>query len=171
MINHADGPITATLVPEARRPAFLPTLFGTRLLIVAENSVYRCLDLLSPYDYRGGFWNFYEVANQPLFLAPASERRFRVESNLSQFQGEVSAEAAGIIATLFTFSHLSFWYESSFLVDGYERLHRYVDGHPEPRPRRDARSRHRAAGHTGRRRSTVATPASGRWIAAARPSP
>ena len=86
---------------------------------------------------RGGFgrpadrhhripWNFYEDRGQPLFLAPTSKPRLRIEGEITCFEGEVSAEAAGIIATLFTFSHLSFQFRSSFLSDGYERLHAYV---------------------------------------------
>ena len=69
---------SATLVPEDRREMFLPTLFGLPLLIVAENAVYTLMDRLSPQDYGGGFWNFYEIDGQPLFLAPTSKPRFRI---------------------------------------------------------------------------------------------
>ena len=93
----------ATLVPEERRPAFLPELFGVPMLIVAENTVYAMMDRLSPRDYGGGHWNFYEDRGQPLFLAPTSKPRLRIEGEITCFEGEVSAEAAGIIATLFTF--------------------------------------------------------------------
>lgn len=67
----------------------------------------------------------------PLFMAPQSTSRFRIESDITQFRGEVSAEAAGVIATLFTFSHLSFRFESDLLVEGYHRLHAWCDGHLE----------------------------------------
>ncbi len=122
---------SATLVPEDRREMFLPTLFGLPLLIVAENAVYSLMDRLSPQDYGGGFWNFYEIDGQPLFLAPTSKPRFRIESEITEYRGEASAEAAGIIATLFAFSHLSFRFESDFLAQGYERLYGYLGGHPE----------------------------------------
>ena len=121
----------ATIVSEDRREMFLPKLLGLPLLIVAENSVYSLMERLSPSDYGGGLWNFYEIGEQPLFLAPTSKPRFRIESEITEYRGEVSAEAAGIIATLFAFSHLSFRFESDFLAHGYERLHGYVDGHPE----------------------------------------
>ena len=121
----------ATLVSDEGRPAFLPGLFGMPMLIVAENTVYAMMDRLSPRDYGGGHWDFYEDRGQPLFLAPTSKPRFRIEAGITSFEGEVSAEAAGIIATLFTFSHLSFRFRSRFLGDGYECLHAYVDGHPE----------------------------------------
>lgn len=89
------------------------------------------MDRLSPRDYGGGFWNFYEIEGQPLFLVPTSKSRFRIESEITEYRGEVSAEAAGIIATLFAFSHLSFRFESERLAQGYERLYSYLDGHPE----------------------------------------
>ncbi len=121
----------ATLVPDNRREIFLPTLFGLPLLIVAENAVYSFMERLSPRDYGGGFWNFYERDGQPLFLAPDSKSRFRIESEITEYRGEVSAEAAGIIATLFTFSHLSFRHSSNRLAEGYERLYGYMAQHPE----------------------------------------
>lgn len=131
MSNDTLVKLSATLVPEDRREMFLPTLFGLPLLIVAENAVYSLMDRLSPRHYGGGFWNFYEIDGQPLFLAPTSKPRLRIESEITEYRGEVSAEAAGIIATLFAFSHLSFRFESDFLAQGYERLYGYLDGHPE----------------------------------------
>ena len=121
----------ATIVPDDRREKFLPALFGLQFLIVAENTVYTIMERLSPYDYGGGFWDFYEHEGKPLFLAPQSKSRFRITGEITGFQGEVSAEAAGIIATLFVLSHLSFKFESDRLAEGYKRLFAYSDGHPE----------------------------------------
>lgn len=131
MTTQVTTPHVATLVPDNRREMFLPALFGVRHLIAAENTVYTFMDRLSPQDYGGGFWNFYECDGRPLFMAPQSTSRFWIESDITQFRGEVSAEAAGVIATLFTFSHLSFRFESDLLVEGYHRLHAWCDGHPE----------------------------------------
>ncbi|MDW9793750.1 antirestriction protein [Sinorhizobium meliloti] len=125
------APQSATIVPEASRPEFLPTLFGRSLLIVAENAVYSLMERLSPLDYGGGCWTFYEHEGKPLFLAPQSKSRFRITGEITGFQGEVSAEAAGIIATLFAFSHLSFQYQSEHLSEGYGRLYAYSADHPE----------------------------------------
>ncbi|ODT65213.1 MAG: antirestriction protein [Pelagibacterium sp. SCN 63-23] len=119
------------LVPEARREGFLPELFGRSLLIVGENTVYSLMEWLSPQDYGGGFWNFYEYRGSPLFLAPTSKPRFRIACPTNDYQGEVSAEAAGIIATLFAFSHLSLRYRLDRLADGYERLYGHAGEHPE----------------------------------------
>ena len=86
---------------------------------------------LSPLDYGGGFWDFYEHEGKPLFLAPQSKSRFWITGEITGFQGEVSAEATGIIATMFAFSHLSFQSQSDLLVAGYERLYAYSADHPE----------------------------------------
>lgn len=121
----------ATLVPESRRMEFLPRLFGPPLLIIAENTVFHFMEWLSPRDYGGGMWDFYEIDGEPLYLAPTSKPRFRISCEGNGFDGEVSADAAGIIATLFTFSHLSFRHESDRLAEGYARLYAYAADHPE----------------------------------------
>lgn len=100
------GPHPATIVPEACRLQFLPTMFGRSLLIIGENAVYSLMERFSPLDYHGGFWDFYEHEGKPLFLAPKTSSRFRITGGITGFQGEVSAEVAGIIATLFAFASL-----------------------------------------------------------------
>ena len=45
--------------------------------------------------------------------------------------GEVSAEAAGIIATLFALAHLSFRHEVDQLAEAYMRLYEFAGDHPE----------------------------------------
>jgi len=124
-------PRLATLVHEHRRETFLPTMFGLRHLIIAENTLYNLMAWLSPQDYGGGLWDFYELERQPLYLVPTSKPRFRISCETNGYEGDVSAEAAGIIATLFTFSHLSFEYQSDRLAEGYARLYAYAAGHAE----------------------------------------
>ncbi len=123
--------LAASLVPDHRRAEFLPNLFGLNLLLIGEHTLYGLMEWLSPEDYGGGFWDFYEFDGRPLFLAPTSKPRYRIICRTNDYTGEVTAEAAGIIATLFTFSHLSFKYESNRLADGYGRLFGFAAGHPE----------------------------------------
>jgi len=125
------SPQTATIVPDDRRSDFLPTLFGHSLLIIGEAAVYSLMERLSPLDYGGGVWGFYELGGKPLFMAPRSKSRIRITGEITGFQGEVSAQAAGMIATLFAFSHLSFQYQSEYLSAGYSRLYAYSADHPE----------------------------------------
>lgn len=122
---------SATRVPDERRMDFLPRLFGLRLLIIGEHTVFRFMETLSPDDYGGGLWDFYELAGQPLYLVPTSKPRYRLFCDGNGFEGEVSADAAGIIATLFAFSHLSFHHDDDELAEGYGRLYDYAADHPE----------------------------------------
>ncbi|KTQ96326.1 antirestriction protein [Aureimonas ureilytica] len=121
---------TAELVPDEHRMDFLPTLFGLRLLMVGENAVYSFLKRLSP-DYGGGFWEFLQYEGKPLYLRPASDRRFRMACEPNDYGGEVSADAAGVIATLFALSHLSFSDPSDRMAKAYQRLYAFAAHHPE----------------------------------------
>ena len=121
----------ATLVPEARRMAFLPALFSPVLMLVGERAVYQFMSWLAPDDYTGGLWHFHERAGQPLFLSPDSDKRFRIFCETNGYMGEVSAEAAGIIATLFALSHLSFQHEADQLSEAYMRLYEFAGDHSE----------------------------------------
>lgn len=124
------SPHTATRVPDDRRMEFLPRLFGRHLLIIGEHTVFRFMETLSPGDYGGGLWDFYELGGQPLYLAPTSKPRYRLFCEGNGFEGEVSADAAGIIATLFAFSYLSFRHDDDELAEGYGRLYAYAADHP-----------------------------------------
>ena len=110
---------------------FLPTLFGRKHLLIGEMTVYHHMERLSPRDYRGCLWDFYERDGKPLYLAPASKPRLQIICDTNGYEGEVTAGAAGIIATLFAFSHLSFRYSVNLMAEGYGRLYDYAADHPE----------------------------------------
>lgn len=110
---------------------FFPDLFGRKLMLVGERAVFQFMSWLSPQDYTGGRWHFHELAGRPLFLSPATENCFRITCETNGYQGEVSAEAAGLIATLFAISHLSFQYDSDQLGEAYLRLYEFAGDHPE----------------------------------------
>ena len=119
-----------TLVPEARRMAFLPALFSPALMLIGERTVYQFMSWLAPDDYTGGLWHFHERGGQPLFMSPEAEKRFRIFCETNGYMGEVSAEAAGI-TTLFALSHLSFRHEADQLSEAYMRLYEFACDHPE----------------------------------------
>ena len=131
MTKAATTPKPVTLVPEARRVAFLPALFSPALMLIGERAVYQFMSWLAPDDYTGGLWHFHEQGGQPLFLSPDSDKRFRLACETNGYMGEVSAEAAGIIATLFALSHLSFRHEADQLSEAYMRLYEFAGEHPE----------------------------------------
>ena len=121
----------ATLVPVGRRMAFLPALFSPALMLSGERAVYQFMAWLAPDDYTGGLWHFHEREGQPLFLSPDADKRFRIFCETNGYMGEVSAEGAGIVATLFALSHLSFRHEADHLSEAYMRLYEFAGDHPE----------------------------------------
>jgi hypothetical protein len=133
MTHPAIAKQVASVVPEVRRMEFLPDLFGRKLMLIGERTVFEFMSWLASDDYAGGLWNFYEFGNRPLYLAPASELHFRISCETNGYRGEVSAEAAGIVATLFALSHLSFRHSSEHLSDSYARLCNYAADHAEAR--------------------------------------
>lgn len=90
-------------VPENQRSAFAPWMFGT-LHIHGENAVYRWMGI-NCREYDGACWDFYRTDNNTGFLAPSLDRSFRMTTK-NGFDGIVSAEAAGIIATLYALNTL-----------------------------------------------------------------
>ena len=131
MTEAATTPKPMTLVPEARRVAFLPALFSPALMLIGERAVYQFMSWLAPGDYTGGLWHFHEQGGQPLFMSPDADKRFRIACETNGYMGEVSAEAAGIIATLFALSHLSFRHEADQLSEAYMRLYEFAGDHLE----------------------------------------
>jgi hypothetical protein len=98
--------VLATLVPDTQRMDFLPRHFGRQMMTV-EQHLYSRLSELSQ-DYTGGYWDFYDLSNGGCYLAPTAPEQFRVVVDGNDFEGTLSADAAGITATLFTFSEVAF---------------------------------------------------------------
>lgn len=133
--------VTAKRVPVRSRLNTLPKHFGAHMLRV-ENAVYDFLRALSE-DYSGGFWQFYELSNGGFYMAPApsfhakvgrakaAEKKLRIKVAGNGYEGEMSADAAGIVACLFAFSHLSFRLESETLGNHYQWLRDFALDHPE----------------------------------------
>ena len=130
-------PVTASLVPEEARLNFLPTYFGEQLMMRAERVVYFCMSKLSE-DYKGGLWNFYTLSNGGFYLAPADYGQMRVSVAGNWFKGELSADAAGIVATLFALPQvasvaqgLGLDAQADALIDHYYLLRDFAIAHEE----------------------------------------
>jgi len=107
-MEHTKQPIRATIVPDDERLDFLPRHFG-HLMLTVEHQVHSWLSTLSR-DYTGGLWHFYSLENSGCYMAPAAPERLRIVVKNNNFVGTMSADAAGITATLFALSHLAFKY-------------------------------------------------------------
>ena len=97
--------LAAALVPDCQRLDFLPDCFGQRLVMRGEALLYAWMCRLCE-QYGGAYWNFYRLSDGGFYFAPKLEDlEIAVDGN--GFQGKMSADAAGIVATLFTLSQLA----------------------------------------------------------------
>ncbi|GAB1253066.1 antirestriction protein [Desulfovibrio falkowii] len=103
--------------------------FGSYAVTVAAN-IYALMNMLSP-DYSEGRWRFYELSNGGFYMVPLELERYKMCWAGNYYEGEMSADAAGITACLFVFSRLSFEPELDFLAEYYHALYDYMDGHEE----------------------------------------
>jgi hypothetical protein len=114
--------------PDARLHA-LPRHFGVRLMLAVEREVFRTLKELAA-EYRGGDWHFYDLSNGGFYMAPdLGALEIRVPGN--HFRDVLSADAAGIVACLLSYSHLSSACRSELLAEHYHRLQAFARTHQE----------------------------------------
>lgn len=129
--NSADiAKITATLVPEQFRLGFLPRHFGSSFMSV-ERAVFGHMGGLCP-SYAGGYWDFFDLSNGGCYLAPNSGAYALAAPN--GFGETLSGEVAGLIASLYAFSHLAFKYEATeVFAERFHQLREFALEHSESR--------------------------------------
>lgn len=71
-----------------------------------EPAIFNMAGMLAT-EYRGGFWDMYGLSNGGWYMCPTAEAPFTVSSP-NGHTGSMTADALGITACLFAFSHLSF---------------------------------------------------------------
>jgi len=123
--------VTSSLVADAdRRVQFLPRFFS-RYMLKVEARIFAQMGKLCD-SYHGGYWNFYELSNGGAFMAPASDKPLLIDVEGNGYHGSLSAEAAGITATLFALSRLSFQHpEAELLAERFHQLREFALDHPE----------------------------------------
>jgi hypothetical protein len=121
--------IKATKVTIKNRFSFLYKQFGS-FSIQAEASLYQFLDD-SYANYNGGYWHFYELDNGGFYLAPDFVFPIGLTIVDNCFDEFVSADAAGIIATLFVLSRLCLTIKSDDILDKYNLLLDFAGEHEE----------------------------------------
>ena len=98
--------ITSQRIAANQRVSFTARLFGLSFSLRLEPAIFNIAgNLASEYD--GGFWEFYKLSNGGFYMAPASDKQFRVSAE-NGFEGELSADVFGIVCCLYAYSNLSF---------------------------------------------------------------
>ncbi len=119
--------ITRRLVPESGRLRFFPRFFGAKF-IHGERLIYAWARILCP-DYGGGFWQFYTLDNGGFYVALDTSKPMRVAVDGNGYDGTMSADAAGIVITLFVLGRMAVDFESA--TDHYYALREFASEHPE----------------------------------------
>jgi len=127
-VEHKSTSISATVVAGHERVAFLGRLFGLFKHSV-EQQIVRALT-----ELRGcgtlGVWEFVALTNGGGYLRPPD--RLYVISAPNYMTGRVSAEVAGIVASLFALAELRGSYKAEGIFGlRYRQLHEYAAAHPQ----------------------------------------
>lgn len=127
--NSETRKIEAYEISHHARMGALPRHFG-RYMMTFEGFVYDLMRQFSP-QYPGGSWRFMELSNGSFFMTPP-DRTYRLTVPSNGYQGEMSADAAGITVCLFAYSLLSFQYRGTdVFTRHFHRLREFALGHAE----------------------------------------
>lgn len=125
-----DQAITAKPVYGPARLMCLPKHFGPRLMLV-EHTIYHYMEKFAQ-SYTGGLWEYYELSNGGFYMAPTMESPVDLFVRFNGAKVQVLADAAGIIACLYVFSHLAFDYpDDDRLTNAFHNLRDFASQHTE----------------------------------------
>ena len=128
--SDSQAPIVANLVPDGARLVCLPKHFGHRMMLL-EQTVYAFMREFA-VSYRGGYWDFFELSNSGFYMAPKMPSPVALSIASNGVEAEMTADAAGIVACLFAYSHLSFRCpDDSPFGNYYHLLLDFAGGHRE----------------------------------------
>jgi hypothetical protein len=128
-IETTSHKIEAREIPDGERLQMLPRHFGRHMLTV-EYAVYAFMRKLSS-EYVGGYWSYLALSNGGFYMAPSHDTDFNVSVDTNGFQGQMSADAAGITACLFALSHLSFQIQDECIASHFHQLRDFALDHAE----------------------------------------
>ena len=81
-------------------------LFGIQFPLSIEPAIYAIAGNIAS-EYSGAYWAFYQLNNGGFYMAPDLDKQY-VVSCINGYEGSLSADALGITACLYAYSHLSF---------------------------------------------------------------
>lgn len=81
-------------------------IFGIHFPLSIEPAIYAIAGNIAA-EYSGAYWAFYTLSNGGFYMAPDLDKQY-VVSCINSYDGTLSADALGITACLYAYSHLSF---------------------------------------------------------------
>lgn len=128
----SETKITRQQVSEKLRIQHTANLFGIRFPLNIEPAVYSIAGNIA-FEYNGAYWEFYALSNGGFYMAPCSDNPYQVSCE-NGYEGKLSADALGITACLYAYSHLSFSSNPAFAeicANQYHWLREYMLQHSE----------------------------------------
>lgn len=108
MIEITATSIQATIVPDEKRNGFTPKYFGS-YFVMGESLIFTWMQKMVS-EYRGGYWNFFELSNGGFYMAYNTDKlkKFKIGNSCVGGHTErlVSADAASIVACLYAMNYL-----------------------------------------------------------------
>lgn len=123
-------------VAEADRPRVMPTLFPGRIAgmpgyLWGEATLFNITRKLCT-AYTGGLWTYYAIAEGGHYAAPRmGNEQVLVSWAENWFEGSMTPDALGIVATLFALSSASFVSTDDRIARNFMALRDYAIEHPE----------------------------------------
>lgn len=124
--------VTRQSLPEDQRLSHIEKLFGAHFPLMLEPVIYGITERMAE-TYRGGYWQFYTLDNDGFYMVPEGNQIYQVSCD-NYFTGELSADALGITACLYAYSHCSFSRDERIgrlCARHYHWLREYMYEHPE----------------------------------------
>ena len=124
--------ISRQQVSDKNRIQHTAALFGIHYPLNIEPAVYSITSNIAS-EYNGAYWVFYSLSNGGFYMAPFSDKDYQISCD-NGFEGKLSADALGITACLYAYSHLSFTANPTFAdicSNHYQWLREYMFEHVE----------------------------------------
>jgi hypothetical protein len=122
--------ITCNVLPTHLRTSVTSELFGLNFPMKLEPLIFNLTDHIAD-NYSGGYWDFYTLSNGGFYMSPCSDEPFNVSCE-NGFEGQLSADALGIMVCLYAYSHLSFNGRNGFdevCAEHYHLLRKFALDH------------------------------------------
>ena len=124
--------ITRKEICSSQRIKHTADLFGIRFPVNIEPAIYSIAGNIAA-EYDGAYWEFYRLSNGGFYMAPSLDKPYAVNC-VNGYEGSLSADALGITACLYAYSHLSFSSNPTFAemcANHYHWLRAYMLEHKE----------------------------------------